>query len=490
MKKVLLIIMCLLTIGMSAQKWEFMYELSETTRLIGGCDTDEGNFVFGYFSDYGTPETNAYALYANMDGSYIGKSFVFDGCNSMLCRGIGLDNGNAFVVGLKGSSDNYKIYDTLWVSIMTPELEIVEEHNYPIEAPYKTWTYNVYMDYNNYGEIMVLAHVSERTNEWMTTVGVDVILRCDTSGNILQSRYYSDGQPAGGAMPTDIIRVPGTDNMMFLGKGFKTTGRHSICMIDNELNLISSYEIPINEDNWNHVDCWKDENHFLMSSQSYHGGGASYCASIFEVDMEGHYIDTLVYNHSNFDDYTALFGSMAYVNDETIYIATYHEAGIADLQSEAYILLIDNDLNLKGVKMIEYEDMKVRIYDIQTTSDGGCLIYGNCKKIGGLECIAVWKLMPEDFEIQWTVSPMSEASQHYDVFPNPTSDMLNIVLNDDNQSVRVSISDLGGRKYFERKMENESGLLEIDVSLLKAGTYFYEVVAGNKQIEKGKFIKN
>ena len=490
MKKVLLLTFSLMALWLHAQQWEIMYQMSGEVRLLGGCNTDEGNYIFGYCDETMHDQaTTAYAMFVDNDGDSRDRTFDFEGCHSVLCRGVGLENGNAFVVGLKGGTGNYKVYDTLWIAIMTPELEIVEEHNYPVEEPYKTWTYYVYMDYNNYGEIMVLAHVSERTNEWMNTAGIDVVLKCDTSGNVLQRQYYTEGHTGGGARPTDIVRVPNSDNMMFLGRGFNHNGTHSICFIDNDLDILSVHEIPWMESGWNHVKCWKDNGHFLMSSITHLYGEGTYYAAVFEVDINGHYIDTLVYDHADFDDYTAEFGSMAYVNDDTIYVSTYHEAGNDEVQAEANILLIDSELNLLGVKTLECENMKIRIYDTRITADGGCLVYGYCKTVNGPEMVAVWKLMPEDFILPWSVNETLEVSQHHYAFPNPTSDNLNISLGADNQRVKVFISDLNGKKYFERNFENKNGLLTIDVSSLEAGIYLYESRTKNKQIQKGKFIK-
>ena len=59
----------------------------------------------------------------------------------------------------------------------------------------------------------------------------------------------------------------------------------------------------------------------------------------------------------------------------------------------------------------------------------------------------------------------------------------------DSPRCKVSVSDLNGRKYFERKFENSKGLLTIDVSLLSSGTYVLEVAEGDVCTLKEKFIK-
>ena len=59
------------------------------------------------------------------------------------------------------------------------------------------------------------------------TNGVYAVFKCDTNGNILKSRYFADGHGLNGARPTGIIKVPDSDMMMLLGKGFFVTNCHT-----------------------------------------------------------------------------------------------------------------------------------------------------------------------------------------------------------------------------------------------------------------------
>lgn len=492
MKRFLLLIFCFLAVGMQSQQWVLSYPVEDGVVLNGGDCDGEGNYIFGACGkDEDSGYLYAYAMYVGKDGCFREKRFIFDGYKSYLCNAVCLDNGNAFVVGLKGGTLSNHIYDTLWVSVMNPELEIVEEHNYPLVAPYKTWTTDVYLELNNYGEIIVLADVSARDFPLMTN-GVYAVFKCDIHGNVLKSQYFSEGHGVNGARPTGIIRVPNSDNMMILGMGFFVTNNHSICYIDNDLNKVAAYPLPWLEDVRNFTDCWKDNGHFLMSSMTHHQGivNNSYYAAVFEVDDKGHYIDTLVYDRADTSDYTAQFGSMTYVSDDAIFIATYWENGVNELPSDAVICLIDNDLNLKGTKKLKIDDTKIRIMHCQMTSDGGCLFYGQCKKSYDNEMVYIWKLLPEDFIIPWSLDERPEVLQHQQAYPNPTNDYLNIVLNHiDNQGYRVAVSDMRGRKYFERRFDDCNGLLTLDVSSLNDGMYIYEIICKGYCVQKGKFIK-
>lgn len=493
MKKIVLLALCLLTISARSQQWVLNYPYEEGIVLIGGDCNGNGNYIFGACNkdEITLGYIDAYAMFVGYDGGFVERKFCFEGYKSHLCNAVCLENGDAFVVGVKGGTLANHVYDTLWVAVMNPELEIVEEHNYPLVEPYITWTTDVYLDFNNYGEVVVLADVSEYDFPSMTN-GVYAVFKFDTHGNMLKSNYFPDGHGVDGARPTGLIRVPGSDNMMMIGKGFFVNGFHSICYIDNDLNKVAAYPLQWLEDNWNYTDCWKENGHFLMSSMTHHHGvvNNSYYAAVYEVDEMGRYLDTLVYDRADTSDYTAQFGSMAYVGDDAIYIATYWENGMNEQPSDAVICLIDRELNLKGTKNLKIDDTKIRIKHCQRTSDGGCLVYGQCKRSYGCEMLCVWKLLPEDFVIPWTLGEKPEVLPHQKAFPNPTRNYLNIVLDDlNNRRCVVAVGDLNGRKYFEHRFDCE-GMLVLDVSSLENGVYFYEVIVDGRSVQKEKFIKN
>lgn len=491
MRSFLLLALSFIAISVQSQQWVVSYPVTEGVILIGGDGNENGNYIVGACEKAGDlGYQSAYAMYIDNDGNHKETKIGFHGYKAYLCKALCLDDGNALAVGVKGGTNTDYKYDTLWIAVMNPDLEIVEEHNYPLIEPYKTWTTDIYMAFNKYGEVIVLADVSERDYPFVTN-GVYVVFKCDIHGNVLKSQYFPDGHGVDGARPTGLVRVPNSDYMMMMGKGFMTNNYSSICYIDNDLNKVSAYPLHWLEDKWNYSDCWKENGHFLMSSLTHHYGmsGAPYYAAVFEVDDKGQYIDTLVYDRADTSDYTAQYGSMAYYNDELIYIATYWENGLNEQPSDAVICLIDKELNLRGTKRLVFEDTKIRIMHCQTTNDGGCLVYGQCKVSHGSEMACVWKLVPEDFMIPWTLGEPPEVLPHQTAYPNPTSGLLNLSIEGaDNQRYMVCVTDARGHKYFERRFEDRGGLLTLDVSSLEKGLYFYEIRDGHCT-RKGKFIK-
>ena len=491
MKRILFLTFCVLAVEMQSQQWVVSYPVEEGVVLVGGDCNGDGNFIVGACNKTeSSGYVDAYAMYVDNDGDYIWKKFSYEGYKSHLCSAVCLDDGNAFVVGVKGGTMTNHLYDTLWISVMNPELEIIEEHDYPLVEPYITWTTDIYLEFNNYGEIIVLASVSEHDYPIMTN-GVYAVFKCDTHGNILIEKYFAEGHGSNGARPSGLFRVPDSDCMMILGKGFYVSNSHSICYIDNDLNKVGTYPLPLYENIRNYTDCWKENGHFLMSSMSHHHGmvGNNIYAAVFEVDSTGHYVDTLVYDRADTSDYTAQFGSMARVGDDEIYIATYWDSGENELPSDAVICLIDNDLNLKGTKRLKIDDTKIRIMHCRKTSVGTCLFYGQCKKSYEGEMVYVWNLSPEDFVIPWALD-MPEVLQHQTAYPNPTADCLHIVLDEAERDCRVMVYDLCGRRYFDRKFNRGGAILTLGVANLDQGIYLYEVIVDGRCTQKGKFMKN
>ena len=492
MKRILFITICMLAVEMQSQQWALSYPIDEGVILVGGDCNEVGNFIVGASNKKDNlGYLDAYAMFVDADGNYIDRKYCFDGYKSHLCSAICLDDGNAFVVGVKGGTRFNHLYDTLWISIMNPELEIIEEHDYPLIEPYITWTTDVYLEFNNYGDIIVLASVSEHDFPNMTN-GVYAVFKCDTNGNVLNSKCFAEGHGVNGARPSGLIRVPNSDNMMLLGKGFFVTNSHSICYIDSDLNLVGVYSLPLYENIRNYTDCWKDNGHFLMSSMTHHHGmvNNNLYTAVFEVDATGHYVDTLVYDRVDTSDYTAQYGSMLYVCDDAIYIATYWDSGNNELPSDAVICLIDNELNLKGIKRLRIDDTKIRIMQCQKSSTGTCLVYGQCKETYGSEMVYVWNLSPDDFVIPWVLGEMPEVLRHQSAYPNPTTDYLNIMLSDSDNNCRVMVYDMSGRKYFERRFERGGTMLTLDVSNLELGMYCYDVIVDGLSTQKGRFMKN
>ena len=78
------------------------------------------------------------------------------------------------------------------------------------------------------------------------------------------------------------------------------------------------------------------------------------------------------------------------------------------------------------------------------------------------------------------------------LYPNPTSDMLRVNINNSiNEIAIIRIIDISGRKVLITNTSLKDGLTEkiINVSSLNSGVYFIEIVRNGETVSE-KFIKN
>ena len=77
----------------------------------------------------------------------------------------------------------------------------------------------------------------------------------------------------------------------------------------------------------------------------------------------------------------------------------------------------------------------------------------------------------------------------YSVYPNPSSNLLNIVnLLDDSKLTQYQIIDAMGKVILDGNFINKSE--EINVDLLKTGVYLIKIVQSDELIESIRFVKN
>jgi len=77
----------------------------------------------------------------------------------------------------------------------------------------------------------------------------------------------------------------------------------------------------------------------------------------------------------------------------------------------------------------------------------------------------------------------------YKIYPNPTHGTINIEINPFNNIISyIKLFDIQGRLLIEKKLENNK--VEIDISKLQNGIYFYKITGDNLNTSSGKIIKN
>jgi len=72
------------------------------------------------------------------------------------------------------------------------------------------------------------------------------------------------------------------------------------------------------------------------------------------------------------------------------------------------------------------------------------------------------------------------------LFPNPATNVLNVVVPALSKNFDVEICDVTGKQVLVSKMEISGA---IDISMLRSGVYFVKITSENKALTTKKFIK-
>ena len=90
-----------------------------------------------------------------------------------------------------------------------------------------------------------------------------------------------------------------------------------------------------------------------------------------------------------------------------------------------------------------------------------------------------------DFNITAIQTPLEQEDSGIRIYPNPTGDRLNLVMNENAE--QIDLFDLNGKVILSQKASSMNET--IDVSIIQSGVYILKIVSTNGRIYSSKFIK-
>ena len=78
------------------------------------------------------------------------------------------------------------------------------------------------------------------------------------------------------------------------------------------------------------------------------------------------------------------------------------------------------------------------------------------------------------------------ASNEFNIYPNPTDDKINVVLNYKNGNNRIQLRDLSGKLIMEKEINNQD---QIDLRDLNQGLYLLTILSNNEIIGFERIVR-
>ena len=184
---------------------------------------------------------------------------------------------------------------------------------------------------------------------------------------------------------------------------------------------------------------------------------------------------------------------MATVNDTTMYGCYYIWP-----DNTAYVrtglCLFDRDMEILGSRYFDedvYADYSPEF--VLPYADGSCLlVMGGGSSLFSYSASKVMRLTREEMSpIPVSVREKPAGENRGKAYPNPARDELHIDLAglESLEGCRIGITDALGRCCVDRYIHGEGNVLTVGIAGLKAGVYVYRIYNNEKELLKGKFVK-
>lgn len=490
---VLLICLGLLTNHLFAQNaFEIYYQTIEDELLRDGIVDSEGNVVM--IGSVGGDSGSGYdgiVFKVFPDGDYIYRQVTKQDTTCQFGSITLLDNGNYLITGRYAVGEIPENKDRLLILILNPELETVLEKTYLLNNEnYVTFG----LEFNTLVEPdgnIVFANT--RKTPGGSSYNYDhYFMRFNQLGDTLLTRGYETFPSASiGALRL----VPNSDTLMVIGYGYRQSGGEEILFLDHEFNVIEVIYIGqhLNVTGRQNSDIWLSQTEFLMTRNGItENKKREYNAVVSRLNTSGEFLQELVLNRPDTNDYIAWYKNMSYRNDSTIYIGVNQVHLNWNMSAQSVVYLIDKNMNLLGRKDLN-DDAYYEIVSMEATADDGCMLFGSrITDVGQYKRdIYIQKILREDFELITSVEDYPLDKIAAKVWPNPADNLLYISLEglEAGQDFRLRIYNTAGMKYLDKALTVSGNTVQCRIDVLPAGTYVYKIEADKQHLLSGKFIK-
>lgn len=452
-------------------------------------DPNGSVLVTGLIWTLGSQITDAVVFKIDPDGAYQMKRFDNGDTLCLLNTVNILNNGNYFLTGHLSLVGDITIREKLWCLILDSDLNVVEEKTYGLKQPYKGYfsAQNAMVD--NTGRINLSQSILDSNNR------IDLAFyKFGQSGDTILSRYY---QFYLNEYSYDFTTIPESDNYMLIEQSSSDNNHPELMFLDTNFTILEINQFG-NDALFSGLrmcsDYWQSPETFILCAKDSYGRNDEYIG-VYSLDLEANILQELILNKVDTADYTALYQSMSYANDSTIYIGGYENIlGFWVLEPTIVELyLIDSQMNLLGYKELG-NDASYELSGVVASNDDGCLLYGkrfNNPHLNEFDPF-FWKILREDIGIITTVGEVNGQNNEFIVFPNPVNDIMNISIPGDfvNKNLQFSIFNINRKKVYQELISVTGNITRTNLKNLESGFYGLVITQKNKTLYTTSFIKN
>lgn len=498
MKQILTLLLMSLSLITNAQQWsiEYVAEDGDFFPSVGEMSAIY-NYVLGYRNDTSCDSHYPFALCVDYNGNYIDKLFDRDMKRGEFNSVVSLNDGNVFVTAICTNNDDSEFFESLWMAILDPQLNVLHESYVNVEQPYKSFGEEAHTLINNNGEFVVVITVTEDLPDYFAHYDL-VFYKLDGQCDLLGYSYMENVSYV--CNLNDFTLIPDTDCYALFGNLIYPTGAAAITYIDKDFNYINSvpfdnmYTFPnLIRPELMSIGRWYDKNTFMMALQSPYTltdtKRTAMALKVYtDVNDDVRILDSIRLERDDKTDYVSYKKCIAYIDENTIYMSAYELEDLYNpIPNVAMLYLLNDNLELLGVKTFDM-DAFFEILNIQQTYDGGCIIQGLIIDAITTKAI-IMKINKNEIMMNTEIHDDND-NLFVEAYPNPVSSVLNIdIENLICDEAMIEIFDISGRRCMQNKIVPESNLLSLDLSSLDRGIYNYKIIINDKILLFDTFVK-
>jgi len=296
--------------------------------------------------------------------------------------------------------------------------------------------------------------------------------------------------------PFDFYLSPGSENLFTVSFDLATTlnAMGVFTEFDPHMTVVSQFPIP-EESILSYNILRKSETSMYLVSNKLDAINFEYSSMVNELDRSGNVLNQFLFNCiEDSASHIAHFNSLDTLADGNLVLCSTHnlDAPLNVQYEPTKIMLfkLSQDLGLIWQKFLFGEDGMYEAYSMKAHPDGGIVVLGTYSPTPPpSQDVKEVFLMKTDSE--GLLTGLEDEQQKIKIteaiiFPNPTSEIVNIEFSQAYQKAIFQLLDIGGKRVLEKPLN--SNFQSINISSIPSGTYMYRIFNKKGLDERGKVV--